>query len=269
MSTEIISGFGMELWQVYLIIIVVGCLQGIINTIAGAGTAVMYSTLSIFGMPVNMINGTVRLGILFQTGASSIKFYKKNKLSVRKGLILGFPMILGSVAGAMFAVSINKELFEIIVGVILLLMLILIFYDPQKWLEGQSEQKQKKTGWIQIMLFLGIGFYGGFIHIGVGIFLLSALVLNAGFDLVHANALKVFLVMMYAPVVLLIFLLNGQVDLWVALFAAIGNTTGGLIGTNLAIKKGAKFIRIFLVVVIISFSLHLFGVWEFFAKLFL
>ncbi len=268
MSTEIISGFGMELWQVYLIIVIVGCLQGIINTIAGAGTAVMYTTLSIFGMPVNMINGTVRLGILFQTGASSIKFYRNNKLSVRKGLILGIPMIVGSIVGAMMAVSINKDVFEIIVGVVLLLMLILIFYDPKKWIEGQSEKKQKKTGLWQILLFLAIGFYGGFIHIGIGIFLLSALVLNAGFDLVHANALKVFLVLMYAPVVLLIFFLNGQVDLWVALFATVGNTIGGLVGTNLAIKKGAKFIRIFLVVIILAFSLHLFGVWEYFAELF-
>jgi len=267
MSTELINSFGLELWQVYLIIVLVGCAQGIINTIAGAGTAVMYSTLSLFGMPVNVINGTVRLGILFQTGASSIKFYRNNKLKLRKGLILGIPMVVGSVAGAEMAVSINKDVFEIIVGVVLLLMLFLMFYDPKKWLEGQSEQRQQKTGVWQILLFLGIGFYGGFIHIGVGIFLLSALVLNAGFDLVHANALKVFLVLTYAPVVLLIFFLNGQVDLMVALFAAIGNTIGGLIGTSLAIKKGAKFVRLFLVVVIIAFSLQLFGVWNFLFKL--
>jgi len=268
MSTEIINSFGLELWQVYLIITIVGCAQGIINTIAGAGTALMYSTLSLFGMPVNLINGTVRPGILFQTGASSIKFYRNNKLKLRKGLILGIPMVVGSIAGAEMAVSINEDVFEIIVGVVLLLMLFLMFYDPKKWIEGQSEQRQAKTGFWQILLFLGIGFYGGFIHIGVGIFLLSALVLNAGFDLVQANALKVFLVLTYAPVVMVIFFLNGQVDLWVALFATIGNTAGGIIGTALAIKKGAKFVRGFLVLVILIFSLHLFGLWDFLFQLF-
>ncbi len=268
MSTEIISGFGLELWQVYLIILVVGVLQGFINTIAGAGTAVMYSVLSAFGMPLNTINGTVRLGILFQTGASSIKFYRNNKLALRKGLILGIPMVIGSIAGAEMAVNINKEVFEKIVGVVLLLMLFLMFYDPKRWIEGQSVQKQQKTGIIQLLLFLAIGFYGGFIHIGIGIFLLSALVLNAGYDLVHANALKVFLVLTYAPVVLLIFFLNGQIDLWVAVFAAIGNTIGGILGTSLAIKKGAKFIRVLLVIIIVLYSLHLFGVWENIVKFF-
>lgn len=262
MSTEIIAGLGLQMWHVYVIIVFVGILQGFLNTIAGAGTTVMYALLSGLGMPVLVINGTVRLGILSQTAASSIKFYRNNKLALRKGLILAIPMIIGSIVGAEIAISIDTVLFERIVGVVLLLMLVLMFYDPKKWIEGQSEQKQKKTGVIQLILFLFIGFYGGFLHIGVGIFLLSALVLNAGFDLVHANALKVFLVLSYAPVVLLIFLLNGQVDILVAVFAAVGNTIGGILGTSLAIKKGSKFIRVFLVIIILLFSFHLLGLWK-------
>jgi len=263
MSTEIIHSFGLQLWHVYLIILVAGILQGFINTMAGSGTAVMYSVLSLFGMPVTMINGTVRPGILFQTGASSIKYYLNKKLVVKKGLLLGIPIIIGSIVGAEMAVNINKDLFEKIVAIVLLLMLVLMFYNPKKWLEGQSSEKQNKTGLIQIFLFLGIGFYGGFIHVGVGIFLLSALVLNAGFNLVQANALKVFLVFLYAPVVLIIFLINGKVDLFVALFAIIGNTIGGLIGANLVIKKGAGFVRVFLVIIILLFSFHLLGVWDY------
>ncbi len=262
MSTDIISGLGLEMWHVYLLITIAGLLQGFINTMAGSGTVVMYSLLSTFGMPVTMINGTVRPGILFQTGASSIKYYRNNKLVLKKGLILGIPMIIGSIVGAELASMINKEVFEKIVAVVLLVMLFLMFYNPKKWLVGQSKERQSKTGFFQILLFLGIGFYGGFIHIGVGIFLLSALVLNAGFDLVHANAIKVFLVFMYAPFVLTVFLINGQVDLFVALFAAIGNTIGGLIGANVVIKKGSGFVRIFLVIIILVFSFHLFGIWE-------
>lgn len=268
MSTEILNSFGLELWQVYLIITIVGCAQGIINTIAGAGTSLMYALLSGFGMPVNMINGTVRLGILMQTGASSIKFYRSGKLALKKGLILAIPMIIGSIAGAEVAIKINGDIFEKIVGIVLLGMLVLMYYDPKKWIEGQSVARQQKTGIVQLLIFLVIGFYGGFLHIGVGIFLLSALVLNAGFDLVRANALKVFLVLTYAPVVFLIFLIDGKVDILIAVFAGIGNTIGGLLGTQLAIKRGAKFVRVFLVLVILIFSLHLFGLWEILFQLF-
>lgn len=268
MSTEIINSFGLELWHFYVLVVFVGVLQGFINTMAGAGTTVMYSFLSFFGMPVNMINGTVRPGIMFQTAASSIKYYRSNKLALRKGLLLGIPMIIGSVFGAEIAISINEDVFEKIVAVFLLIMLFPMFYNPKKWLEGQSAERQSKTGFWQLIIFTVIGFYGGFLHIGVGIFLLVALVLNAGYDLVHANALKVFLVLMYAPVVLVIFLINGQVDLLVALFATIGNTIGGIIGANMVIKKGSKFVRLFLVIIIIVFSFHLLGIWNWIYQLF-
>lgn len=262
MSVEIIHGLGLEMWHVYVIIVIVGIIQGFVNTVAGAGTSLMYATLSGFGMPVNIVNGTVRLGILMQTAASSFRFYKKNKLALRKGLILSIPMIIGSVAGAEVALNIRSEVFEKLVGIVLLGMLFLMYYDPKKWIEGQSESKQQKTGVVQMILFLAIGFYGGFLHIGVGIFLLSALVLNAGFDLVHANALKVFLVLTYAPVVFLIFLIDGQIDILIAVFAGIGNTIGGLLGTEIAVNRGAKFIKAFLVIVVVTFSFHLLGIWK-------
>ncbi|MDD2386698.1 MAG: sulfite exporter TauE/SafE family protein [Bacteroidales bacterium] len=262
MSTEIIHSFGLQLWHVYLLVIFVGFLQGFINTMAGAGTTVMFSFLSFFGMPVNMINGTVRPGILFQTAASSFKYYKKNKLALRKGLVLGIPMIIGSVFGAEVAISIDGNVFEKIVAVFLLILMFPMFYNPKKWLEGQSVERQSKTGVLQLLIFTFIGFYGGFLHIGVGIILLVALVLNVGYDLVQANALKVFLVLMYAPIVLIIFLINGQVDLLVALFVTIGNIVGGIVGANVVIKKGSKFVRMFLVVIIIVFSFHLLGVWK-------
>ncbi len=268
MSTDIIHSFGLEVWHVYAVIVFLGILQGIINTVAGSGTVLMYSFLSALGMPVNVINGTVRLGIIFQTATSSYKFYKNKKLVLKKGLILGIPMIIGSVIGAELAVSINIEVFKKIVALVLLFMLFLMFYNPQKWIDGQSKERQAKTGIWQLLIFLAIGFYGGFIHIGVGIFLLSALVLNAGFDLVNANGLKVFLVLMYAPFVFTVYLISGQIDLWVALFAAVGNVIGSLIGSGLAIKRGAGFIRSFLVVIILAFSLHLLGVWKFLFGLF-
>lgn len=268
MSSEIIHSLGLEMWHIYVLIVIVGVMQGFVNTIAGAGTSLMFALLSGFGMPVNMINGTVRLGILMQTGASSIKFYRNRKLALRKGLILAIPMIVGSIAGAELAININSDIFEKIVGVVLLGMLVLMYYDPKKWIEGQSVARQQKTGFIQILIFTAIGFYGGFLHIGVGIFLLSALVLNAGFDLVQANALKVFLVLTYAPVVFLIYLLSGEMDILIAVFAGVGNTIGGILGTEVAIKKGAKFIRGFLVVVVIAFSFHLLGIWKLIVALF-
>lgn len=262
MSMELIAQSGLDMWLICLILIVAGFLVGIINTLAGSGTVITYSIFMALGMPAPLANGTIRLGVIMQTFAASIKFWKNKKLNIKKGLILGIPIVIGSITGAQIAATINKDIFEKIIGIVLLILLVFVFYDPKKWIEGVKEKQQKKIGWLQILIFLAIGFYGGFIHIGIGIFLIAALVLNTGYDLVRANALKVFLVFLYSPFALLVYILHDQVALLLGIIAAIGNFFGGIVGATIAIKKGSKFIQYFLVVIILLFSAKLLGIWD-------
>ena len=112
-------------------------------------------------------------------------------------------------------------------------------------------------------MYFAIGTYGGFIHIGVGIFLLSALVLVSGYDLVHANSLKVFIVFIYTPFALSVFILNNEIHYAIGLISAIGNTLGGIIASKYAIKKGAKPLRWILISVLFFFSAYLLGAFNF------
>lgn len=238
-----------------------GFLVGIINTIAGSGTAITYSLFMGLGLPASMANGTIRLGVIMQTLAAALNFKKHGQLDWKKGIILAIPIILGSITGAKIAVEIDEALFRKILGGILLLMLFFIFHKPDKWLKGQLKKIQQKATPIQLLLFFITGVYGGFIHIGVGIFLLSLLVLNAGYDLVKANALKVMVVFLYSPFALLVFIMNDQVHYSMGLISAIGNIAGGIVGSSLAIKKGTGFVKWILVAVIILFSAHLLGLY--------
>jgi uncharacterized membrane protein YfcA len=251
-------------WQIILILIVAGFIVGFINTIAGSGTIISYSIFMLLGLPANIANGTIRLGVIMQTFAASANFKRQNILDIKKGLILGLPVIAGSIVGAQIAANINKDIFEIIIGVVLLLMLLMILYNPDRWIKGKIGLVKKKPTIIQLLMFFFIGVYGGFIHIGVGIFLLSGLVLSAGYDLVKANALKVFIVLLYSPFALAVFMLNGQVEYAIGLIAAIGNVFGGILASHYSVVWGAKVVRWILVAVIVVFSLKLFGVFEMF-----
>jgi hypothetical protein len=53
--------------------------------------------------------------------------------------------------------------------------------------------------------FLALGFYGGFIQMGMGIFFLAARVLAARFRLIDANAMKGFIIAAFTLIALLIF----------------------------------------------------------------
>ena len=59
------------------ILVLVGFGVGFINTIAGLATAITYALFMAMGMPINIANGTTRLGVLSQFLVSSIIFKKK------------------------------------------------------------------------------------------------------------------------------------------------------------------------------------------------
>jgi len=97
---------------------------------------------------------------------------------------------------------------------------------------------------------------------GVGYFLLMALVFGIGYDLVRANAVKVLIVLIYTPVALIIFVIYGQVNWEYGLILTIGNVIGALIASRMAVKKGVNFVRWVIVIVILLTSGHLFGLYN-------
>ena len=114
---------------------------------------------------------------------------------------------------------------------------------------------------LRFFIFFAIGFYGGFIQIGVGFFLLAGLVLGCGFDLLKANAVKIFLVLSYTLIALVIFIFYGLIDWKAGLILACGNMSGAWLGTRLSIKWGATYIRYILLAALLIVALKLFGLF--------
>jgi len=242
-----------------VVLIVSGLLVGFINTLAGGGSIISLSILMFLGLPANVANGTNRVAIFIQNIAAVGSFKQQKVLDHKKGFWLAIPATIGSVIGAWIAVDLNEDIIEKAIAVVMLIMLFVILYKPQRWLKGKEELQQKKVSIAQFILFFFIGIYGGFLHMGVGYALLAGIVLGAGYDLVKANAIKVFIILIWAPVILVVFLIHGQVNLYYGLVLSIGNVAGALIASRLAVKKGANFVRWVIVVVIILTIAQVFG----------
>ncbi len=239
------------------ILIGVGLFVGFVNTVAGGATAISYMLFMGMGLPANEANGTTRLGVTLQFLVSSIIYNKKGYLDLKKATTIGIPVALGSIGGAQVASSINVRAFEVSLAFALLIMLVLMFYDANKFLYEHPEKLSKKISWKVWIAFLFIGFYGGFTHIGVGIFILIASVFLVGYGLQRANAVKQYAVLLYSPLAMLVFAIHGQVHWGIAAIYAIGNVTGAVIATKVAISWGANFIRWSLAVVILIFASYL------------
>ncbi len=249
----------MTLYEISILIIG-GVFVGFINTLAGGGSIISLSILMyVMGLPAGMANGTNRIAVMLQTFTATRNFKKQNVLDWRKGLKLGIPSVLGSILGAWIAVDIQEEIFEKAMAVIMILMLVFIFYKPQLWLKGQEELINKKVSPFLMFIFFLIGIYGGFIHVGIGYLLLISIVLGTGYDLVKANAIKVFIVLLYIPFSLLVFMYNHQVNYLYGFVLAIGNIIGALVASKFAIKNGANFVRWVIFVVVIIIAANIFG----------
>ncbi|RME75152.1 MAG: sulfite exporter TauE/SafE family protein [Chloroflexi bacterium] len=198
-------------------------------------------------------------------GVSS--FRQQKVLDWRGGLKLALPAIIGSIAGAQIAVNLNETVMRRTIGLLMVVMLVVILVRPKRWLQGRGEVDHSQFGWRQWIIFFFIGAYGGFIQAGVGIFLLAGLVLSAGYDLVRANAVKVFIVLCFTIFALGVFILNGQVVWQVGLVLAVGNMLGAWVASRMAVKRGANFVRWLLVAVVAVSAAKLLGLFDLLAAL--
>ncbi|MEM6697392.1 MAG: TSUP family transporter, partial [Bacteroidota bacterium] len=90
-----------------LIAIAGGFFAGIVNTLAGNGSAITLTILTeVLGLPPNLANGTNRVGVFTQTAASSYGFYQGGKLNVKQHWLDMLIIILGAIVGVFIAVSV-------------------------------------------------------------------------------------------------------------------------------------------------------------------
>lgn len=252
---QVFQDYDLSAWKI-MAVIGVGLIAGFINTLAGSGSLLTLPLLMFLGLPPNVANGTNRIAILLQNVVGVSSFRQQKVLDFRDGIKIGIPAVIGSLIGARIAVNLNDVIMEKVIGGLLILMFLLIILKPSRWLKGNEDQPPARLPW-QLVIFFFIGVYGGFIQAGVGFFLLAGLVMGAGFELVKANAIKVFIVFLYTPFALAVFIINGDVNFVFGFILAIGNMLGAFIGARVAVKWGARAVRYFLLIALAFASLKL------------
>jgi uncharacterized membrane protein YfcA len=249
-------------WIEISVLIFSGLAVGFINTLAGGGSVISLSVLMLMGLPAPVANGTNRIAVTIQTLTAATVFKRQKVLDLKKGTFLGIPSAIGSLLGAYIAIDINEAVFEKAFAVIMLVMLVFVFYNPDKYIYGNKALVDKKVTPLQWLIFFILGIYGGFVHVGIGYFLLAALVLNAGYDLVRANAVKVLIVLMYMPFSFLVFLWMSDINWIYGLVMMIGSVTGAFIASHMAVKKGITFVKWSIVVVTVFMAGHFLGIYD-------
>lgn len=239
-------------WGSVILGILGGFVAGIINTISGSGSIITLSLMAFFNVPLDIANGTNRIGILVHGIKSSHAFKKKGQLQLGDSWkIISFCMA-GAIGGIVSALYVSPEGFSFILGLIFSALLLLIIFEPQKTLT-ENKKIIKYVPWLMIP----IGFYGGFIQVATGIFLLSVLHVVSGKSLKEINPLKVFIIMLFNIPALMIFAAGGKIYWALGISLAVGQYFGAILGvkinsTNKNIEPMLRYLLITLIVVSIA-----------------
>jgi uncharacterized membrane protein YfcA len=190
---------------------------------------------------------------------------REDHLSWRVALI-GLP---GVYIGAQLASRIPDEKFEMILGLLMPVLLVLILKKPKPKIDPNqsAEDAWSHLNFGQkgatLVAFLVLGMYAGFLQAGVGIMILAALGYLVRMDLVRGNYVKLVFILGLNIVALLIFYFNDVPIAWVAgLTVTAGQIVGVYFGTWVAIRKGERWILVILTLAIVLSSAKLLGLLD-------
>lgn len=254
----------MQDFYVYLLAILAGILAGIVNTLAGSGSLITLPILVFLGLPSNVANATNRVGVVMQNIVGVATFQRSGKLNLSNSHWLIIAATPGAVVGAWAASTLGEAQMDMIIGVIMVVMLFVILFEPEKWLRQQSAvQEGRPSIWI-LLLFVGIGFYGGFIQASIGILILASLVLGLNYSLAHANAIKLALVLVVTVVAILVFINENLIAWGPGLLMAVGQSIGAWIAARFATtnKNAAVWTRRLLIAVVVIAIFQFFGILD-------
>lgn len=251
-------------WYLYPLAILAGIVAGVINTLAGSGSLVTLPMLVFLGLPSNVANATNRVGVAIQNVVGIATFQRSGKLNLSNSFWLVLASVPGAVAGAWLASNLGQAEMDRIIGVIMVVMLFVILFEPEKWLRQQSVvQEGRPSIWI-LLLFVAIGFYGGFIQASVGVLILAAMVLGMNYSLAHANAIKLMIVLVVTVVALLVFINQNLIHWGFGLLMALGQSIGAWGAARFATsaKNANLWTRRLLIAVVVISIFQFFGLLD-------
>lgn len=226
---------------------VVSFVAGFIDSIAGGGGLILIPALLFAGIPPQTTLGTNKFASVFGTGIATLN-YIRNKMVVLRIAAFGVAFsLLGSFLGSRAILVFSDATVGKII-VFLLPVAVAITLVPKKPRKAEVELPTPKLLLAVPLICLCIGFYDGFFGPGTGSFLILAFYLLAGLDLVRASGTAKVFNLASGVAALLVFLRGGTVLFELGIPLALANVAGNYAGSALAIKRGSKIVRAFLVV---------------------
>ncbi len=225
---------------------------GLVDAIVGGGGLIIVPSL--FGLfpqavPATLL-GTNKAASIWGTGWAAWQYAKQVKLPSMRLLGAIVAAMLGALLGAWLATRVPASRFRGALPIVLAAVWLYTLWRKDMGRHHTPHWSSQTETLLATGMGAAIGFYDGIFGPGTGSFFVFALVRLLGWDFLHASAGAKRLNFATNVAALAWFIPSGHVAWALSLPMAVANVAGSAVGTRLALRHGAGFVRVaFLIVV--------------------
>lgn len=240
-----------------LIVSAASLLAGFVDSIVGGGGLILVPALfATFptAAPATLF-GTNKSASVWGTAWATVQYSRRVQLRWAALAPAALAAFGGSFAGAWWVTLIDPGFLRRALPFVLAAVLVYTLARKELGRHHAPMLARRHEAAAAALIGLVIGFYDGFFGPGTGSFLVFLFVRLLGYDFLHASASAKFVNVATNIAALVLFAAKGHIWWHLALPMALANVAGSLLGTRLALRHGAGFVRVAFIVVVTALIL--------------
>lgn len=227
-------------------------LAGFVDAIVGGGGLILVPALfAVFPTthPATLF-GINKSASVWGTAFAARQFGRRVDMQWSALLPAALAGFIGAFVGAWAVTVVPSGFLRKLLPVVLLAVLLYTLAKKDLGREHTPHLSGRTQALAASAIGLVLGFYDGFFGPGTGSFFVFLFVRVLGYDFLNASASAKLLNTATNLAALVLFALKGHVWWHYAAALAVANVAGSLMGTHLALKHGASFVRVVFILVV-------------------
>lgn len=226
-------------------------LAGFIDAIAGGGGLISLPAYMISGLPAHAAIATNKMSSVMGTLLATFKYARTGYIQWKLALSAVLFAVAGSTLGARLALRLpNRDLF---IALLFIIPVAAFFVLCRRSFTPGKAYSFRKTACIAMAVSFLIGIYDGFSGPGTGTFLILLFTGAAHLPLTSANGLTKVINSTTNLAALTVFLLHGEVVLFLGITAGLFGMAGNYLGARYFTRGGAGKTRPIMLIVLVIF----------------
>ncbi|WP_346534096.1 TSUP family transporter [Micromonospora sp. DPT] len=230
-------------------------MAGWVDAVVGGGGLLLLPALLVAapGVPVATALGTNKLAAIFGTSTAAVTYARRTKIDwMVAGPSAGLAVCCAGV-GAALAGSVPAGAYRPVVLAVLVSVALFVVFRPRLGVVAVPARRTRLRVVAAVAVAgVGVALYDGLIGPGTGTFLVVAFTALVGADFVHGSAMAKVVNAGTNLGALVVFAATGHVWWLLGVAMAVCNVAGAVVGARMALRRGAGFVRVVLLVVVFA-----------------